>query len=1058
MQTWIAISILLLASLEASAQCNAPSSFGLVPPQTSTALVLKWSPVVGATQYQLRYWATATPDDKTIVTDCGSSPFILRGLRKNSAYTLEIRSKCGTETSAWTAPLNAATINSSGSCNASPSGVAVVADTNFINVSWSSTGSHTIRYRKGDSGDWLIPPGAVSIIGPSYTIAGLLPGMYQVGIKRNCSATSSDFIITSMVIAGTCNTPGAPNVTPGVTNAWVELPELTDVLYYNVSYKTDAGANWISTGDQVLPPGYNLNPPLTPSTSYQVAIQAVCTSMSSAFSPPSSFTTEPIGPCLTNKNYSINLGPDDILEVDQWYNTPSPFNFASMIGVNDGGLVFRSFQNENSNQITQLTTQLRNFHTMDEDFNASPVSYAQNIKPKNTIPEGTPAHTARNKVFYTKYRQTHGFSNITGATEILQYSPQTWKEKIYQESDWSLSGPTGIMQSYKNYTQTFIDQLAPANGSGTQILVSNYQVGNELWDYPIKADYHSLLQGAYGAFLSKYGPKSAGGWKMKLVAGAFQAYRESNCTSMLRDFSNCDSDLKRHDFIGDYLELTDCELLRDLDAIDCHPYSFKPATNTWTFPEDPESETWQIRNLAAWLYANQNTATGVLSNTHLWSTEFGFDSNPVTGVGEKTHSAYLLRGLLMHSRYHYEKVFFYNAYDVARPTDQYYNGLYNSSGFWRLGTHPANTAWASPIEAFGATAKPAWYGMLDFKARFGDHVFFKALVEDTDLIAILIAKPDSTEPYLLFWSPSQTNDANLHQNIPINKTIDWSGAFGEDLTPASFQAQTFAETMAPGQAFDAVSIAACGSLLLNTIQRSPAFIKLESCDACPKINSFLRHAHTMPVCNPNGDYFYEVMMDQVTANEQVTLSGLPTNGFHVELSVLNGTILTPTTFLDNLHFVDNSTMKWQLNTANGSNQSLRLYYCWADAYPNPVGLTTATSLCSGLTSPCIDSPNRTDPGGDRGDSFAKPGSEPFRFSVAPNPGTDHLALTYAGDPASQASLHIMTALGQCLSTHQISNLENQQQWDINTGDLPSGVYFICLRTAVAVKWLVWEKA
>ncbi|MBC7777909.1 MAG: fibronectin type III domain-containing protein, partial [Phycisphaerae bacterium] len=661
--------MLLLAPCWASAQCNPPASCWLMPPQTSTTLTLKWPLVAGATQYQLRYWESSDPGDKTIVDDCGPIPFTLRGLRKNTAYTLQIRSKCGSLTSDWGNPINGATINTSGSCNNLPADVILSAGSSNIDLSWTSTGSHTIRYRLGNSGDWLIIPGALNVMSSSFSITGLSPGMHQVQIKRNCSATASIY------------------------------------LSYNATIESGTG-----TG----------------------------------------------GPCLANKNAGKNLSAAGILEINHKCNNPSPFTYGSMIGVNDGGLVFRSFQNETSNQITQLTTQFRNFHTMDEDFNASMQGYELNIKPKDTQPEGTPTHTSYNKGLYTLYRRTHGFSNITGATELLQYGQQSWKEKIYKESDWSAAGPAGIMASYEHYTKKFIDEFAPANGSADQILVANYQVGNELWDYPVKSDYHSLLLGARNAFVGKYGPKSDGKWKMRLMAGAFQAYRDNTCNSILRDFSNCDGGLERHDFIGDYLEVADCDLLKDLDAIDCHPYSFKKATTQWTYPEDPNAETLQIRNLAAWLAANQDTNTGVLQNTHLWSTEFGFDSNPITGVGEKTHSAYLLRGLLLHSRYHFEKVFFYNAFDVARPSDQYYNGLYNSAGFWKLGTHPANGSWASPIAAHGATAKPAWYGMLDFKTRFGEHVFFKSLVEDDEAYVMLIAKPDSSEPYLVFWSPQQT--------------------------------------------------------------------------------------------------------------------------------------------------------------------------------------------------------------------------------------------------------------------------------------------------------------
>jgi len=1151
------MSILFSATIRVAAQCAAPAAVWLVPPQTSTALVVKWSPVSGATQYQLRYWDNTNPSEKTIVESGSAASFILRGLQKNRSYALEIRANCGTSFSPWSSSIIGKTVNSSGTCNANPTGVVVTANGTNIQVNWNTTGSHTIRYRKGEAGDWLIPAGALSNTTPPLLIPGLGHGLYQVEIKRNCSATAGNFQRYTVNLENPCSTPALPAVTPAITSAMVTLPAAPGVSGYQIEYREGVSNNWLDGGHHIPPSIYLLNPPLKHSTLYQVRIQANCAIGTSDFTPPLSFTTaQETGPCLVNKNAGKYLSFAQILQVNQHYNHPSPFTFGAMIGVNDGGLVFRSFANESVNQITELTRQLRNFHTMDEDFNANPENYALNIKPKDTNPEGTPAHTARHKAFYTKYRLSHGFSNITGATEILQYSPQTWKEKIYQESDWSVSGPDGILNAYQNYTKKFIDEFAPANGSNAQMLLANYQVGNELWDYPIKSDYHNLLRGAYHAFLNKYGAKSNGGWKMKLIAGAFQAFRDNNCNSMLRDFSNCNSDLNRFDFIGDYLEVSECDLLRDLDGVDCHPYSFKPGTNTWTYPEDPVSETWQIRNLAAWLYENQKNNTGVLANTHLWSTEYGFDSY---GVGEKTQSAYLIRGLLMHSRYHYEKVYFYNAYDVARETDQYYFGLYNSSGFWKLGTHPANQAWASPIKAHGASPKPAWFGMLDFKTRFGSHVFHKALVEDADVFVILIAKPDSTEPYLVFWSPKLTNDDNINSDIPINKSIQWSDAFEKGYTPAQKIAQTFANNNVPGETFEAISEWICGSMTLSAIRRQPAFIPLTSCVACPnisnpgsitqpnpsigaspfnpgiivsnvaasggsggtveyqwqqssdnsnfinilganavsydppaltqttyfrrnakrsvcteyvhtpavviavgsgnncpKISTFQQVSHTSAKCNPAGEYYYEIVLDQVAMNEQITLAGLPSNGINIPMCMLNGVSLNIASFQSNLLFVDNNSLKWQVKATNGATQRLLLYYCWAESYPTPVGLTTASVLCSGEKTPCVEGLLRpeTEARGVAGSNLS-PGA--FNFSLSPNPGAGKMILRYEGAPVPNATLRLVSATGQALITQQLSALENQQQLEINTSHLSPGIYFVCLQTETEVKWLVWER-
>ncbi|HOY07317.1 MAG TPA: fibronectin type III domain-containing protein [Saprospiraceae bacterium] len=1064
------VCLLHFAPGNLSAQCNGPSSLWLHSAQSSTSLPLNWTQVAGITQYQIRYWENALPNDKTIVEQPGAAPFVLTGLKKSTAYSLQIRSACSNNTfSAWNTQIGYLTSGAVASCS-TPTGVTATANSTAITVNWTSGSDHTVRYRPGNSGDWIIPSGGLSVSTPPFIINGLASGTYQVQVKRNCTGTGSNYAGTTVVL-------------------------------------------------QVVPP------------------------------PPTS--------CLTNKDYGKNLSAADLIQINSDFNTASPFTFGEMIGVNDGGLVFRSFLNEQVNPITRLTTRYRNFHTIDEDFDASIGLYAQNVKPRNTQPEGTPANTAHNKNYYNLYRNTHGFTNITGAIELLHYGPQSWKDKIYLESDWSSFGASGIRQSFENYTKKFIDVFAPANGTVSQLLVTNFQVGNELWDYPVKSDYHSLLTGAHNAFVSKYGQKSAGGWKMSLVAGAFQAFRDNNCASTARDVSNCGGSLERHDFIGDYLNVTDCSILRDLDAIDCHPYSFLPGSTTWTYPENPSSEAWQIRNLAAWLNANKNAGNGMLNNTRLWSSEYGFDSNPATGVGELTQSAYLIRGLFMHSRFHFERVYFYNAFDQARTTDNAYSGLYYSSGFWKLGTQPANSAWPSPLQQHGATPKPSWYAMLDLKTRFGNHVFYKALSEDAEASVWLIARPDGSEPYLVFWAPQQTSDANVNSEISVSKPIDWSGVLAGNFSIETGTGQTFAGDENPGQTFSAASGSACGSTTIHTIRRNPAFIRLMTCSscsnvtnaggiidpnpssganpfnpgpiisdfaasggtdgsigyqwqesqfntnftdipgatelaydppalnhskyfrrgarrsncpdflyspsvlisvtsACPNIASFRRYLNTNNGCNGAADYYYEVILNNVTAVDQITLSGLPTNGLAIPASSLNGVNFNTQTFFSNLQYLGSSSFNWLVSPANGSTQTLRIYYCWSNTYPNPVGTSTATSLCSALSKPCSVAPAFTE-SNERESEVSELNSSGFDFTVQPNPGTDHIVLNYSGIKTAGAKLRIFNGTGQLVASPNLPEVENGSTLSIPCTDLPPGLYYLCMQIGGEMKYRVWGK-
>jgi hypothetical protein len=1140
---------LFFAPFGAFAQCGIPSGFSIYPPLTSAAATLTWNAVPGAANYQIRFWESANPSDKTIVDNFGPPPFILRGLKKNTLYKAEIRSKCGSVLSNWSATIQFKTANSSGSCGL-PTGVTASVSGNNVLVTWSSSGVYSIRYRQVANSDWFVPAGGLNITNGSFSINQLPPGNYEIEVKRNCSGTASLYTKLTVSIANLCATPSAPLVVPDVYQATIALPVQAGTTGYWVSHRNGFTGPWIDAGPIASGTQFVIISPLIPASTYQARIRAVCASGLSDYSSITTFNTlpEPVLSCLRDKNAGKNISSQELTDVKAHYNRPSPHTFGDMIGVNDGGLIFRSFQNVSNNQITQLTRHFRNFHTMDEDFDASLNGYQSNIKPKNTIPEGTPANMGYNKGLYQLYRNTHGFTGITAATELLQYAPQSWKDKIYKESDWSVTGAAGIRNAFKNYTNTFIQHFAPANGSAPQILAANFQVGNELWDYPVKSDYQHLLLGARDAFVLQYGPKSQGGWKMRLIAGAFQAYRDGNCNGFMRDISNCGGDLARHDFIGDYLDFepTQCAVLQDLGAIDCHPYSFKDGTTQWTYPEDPSSETRQIASLASWLRANRDETTGILAQTTLWSSEFGFDSY---WVGEKTQAAYLLRGLFLHSRYHFEKVYVYNAFDATYPNGPGYESLYGSSGLWRQGMQEQ---WPSPLEQNSATPKPAWFGLMDLKSRFGQHVFFGVLAENQQVMAILMARPDSTDPYVVFWSPRATTDADAGVDIPVSQLISWQQFLPAGFTASSGTAQLFAQSQAAGEWFDAASGMQCGLFNLQTVKRYPAFIQLIPCNGCqnitqpgsilspnlnsgtapfdpssienqvvasggdvlqpivyqwqhsidhiafvnipganaasfnppalnqttyyrrgarraqcpnfvytptvqitvnpgnicPVISKFERKSYTMSNCNPQGDYYYEVHVNQINTDVSIELEQLPGNGINISMSLLNGTPFTSASFQSNVQFVDNQTLIWNIKASNGSNQVLRLYYCWTNVYP-VVSQTSATNLCNQGIVYCSE-------------GFSDPGSENRHkeslqngvLALIPNPGSNQLTLTLSDSTEDQTRVMVYSATGHLMADVWME----VQSLALDTRAWPSGMYVVALwREGRQHQW-VWIKA
>ncbi len=541
------------------------------------------------------------------------------------------------------------------------------------------------------------------------------------------------------------------------------------------------------------------------------------------------------GQCLTNKTAGTN--PADISALDAAYNVPSPYVYGNMLGINDAGQ-FQSIENE-LNPLSYLTTKMRAFHAMDYDFNDNLIygtPYAQLTKPKDV--GGVPPYMDIGN--YAWFYGSQGMTNISAATEILNKEPDlTWKEKIWQESDWwpaaaGLSIPAGIRESYKKYTESFIDVLAP--NSGTRH-VEVYQVGNELWDYPYEEDYHAMLEGAYDAFVNKYGTNTAN-WKMQLMPGSFQAATITNtCPSQLRNNSNCTtSGTQMFNQMGDYLDVSNCNILSSLHAINTHVYPFDEGTLNYVHPEKAGGEFERFKAAVAFRDANP-----ILAGKGVWLTEVGYDSygegflpngQPASGVGQYSQAAMSLRIFMITSRYHLERVDFYVGFDQSLTTNPWHGALYNCSGFWRLGTHP-QYGYGSAKPSHGATPKPVFFAFRNFLDKFDNKVFHEAVAEENDLHAYIIANTDGTDPYLVFWNPTATDDNNVFSDVNVNRTVSLPNGYKVSTTSATPFSTTgsnndpYLANTAPSFS-NAVSGTNAGSTTITKARRMPSYIQLET--------------------------------------------------------------------------------------------------------------------------------------------------------------------------------------------------------------------------------------
>ena len=87
---------------------------------------------------------------------------------------------------------------------------------------------------------------------------------------------------------GSCAVPSGLNATPSATSASLTWTAVSGATSYNLQWKPTSGSTWTTVSSATSP--YTLNG-LTASTSYQFQVQAVCSSGSSAYSSPVSFTT-----------------------------------------------------------------------------------------------------------------------------------------------------------------------------------------------------------------------------------------------------------------------------------------------------------------------------------------------------------------------------------------------------------------------------------------------------------------------------------------------------------------------------------------------------------------------------------------------------------------------------------------------------------------------------------------------------------------------------------------------------------------------------------------------
>ena len=165
--------------------------------------------------------------------------------------------------------------------------------TTSATLEWTSTpgaASYNIQYRIVGSATWSTATSATNSAG----LSGLTPASdYEFQVQTVCASGTSAFSPSSLFTtpALPCSVPSGLSVTDfDTSSATIEWLAVSGVLSYNVQYRVTGSTTWSTTTSAINSVTIT---GLTPGTAYEVQVQVVCTTGTSAFSSSVTFTTAP---------------------------------------------------------------------------------------------------------------------------------------------------------------------------------------------------------------------------------------------------------------------------------------------------------------------------------------------------------------------------------------------------------------------------------------------------------------------------------------------------------------------------------------------------------------------------------------------------------------------------------------------------------------------------------------------------------------------------------------------------------------------------------------------
>ncbi|MBL0057472.1 MAG: M4 family metallopeptidase [Chitinophagaceae bacterium] len=270
--------------------CDAPTGLNTVH-SPGLVTTMGWNTVPGALSYYLQLkWQGQVWPDYEMDSLVSITQFQLVGLMSGLTLDWRVRTNCDSNYSPYSVSQFTTPIPP-------PSSISVAGITaNSAVVNWTAPSSsyntifgYTVQYKLSTAVGWTTLA-SVSTSTLTKTLTGLAPGRtYDVRVRLNGYSVNSTYAQTSF--STPCNiVPSGltySNVSP--TSAQVKWNAIPGSVSFNLQYKKSTVSSW-TTVSGITTNSYNLSG-LSANTIYNYQVQLVCTSGTTAYSSPASFTT-----------------------------------------------------------------------------------------------------------------------------------------------------------------------------------------------------------------------------------------------------------------------------------------------------------------------------------------------------------------------------------------------------------------------------------------------------------------------------------------------------------------------------------------------------------------------------------------------------------------------------------------------------------------------------------------------------------------------------------------------------------------------------------------------